>query len=56
LKLVNTDNKIYNKVTLVFAALCQEMQFLKEAVRKKKKQIKIKIKNIIIINQISNKQ
>jgi hypothetical protein len=32
LKLINTDNKIYNKVTLVFAALCQEMQSLKEAV------------------------
>ena len=42
-KLINTDNKIFNKVTLVFAALCQEMQSLKEVVFQKEK-----LRNIFI--------
>jgi hypothetical protein len=32
LRLVSTDNKIFNKVILVFASLCQEMQSLRDTV------------------------
>jgi WASH complex subunit 7 len=32
LQLVRTDNKIFNKVVIVFASLCAEMQQLKEIV------------------------
>jgi WASH complex subunit 7 len=37
LQLVRTENKLFNKVIVVFASLCLEIQKLKELVKKRKK-------------------
>jgi hypothetical protein len=58
LQLIKTDNKIFNKLMIVFSSLCLEMQYLKDMVRFSSRNheylIQIEMNELITIREVRN--